>query len=175
MGAGNSCNGAEGVLSRRSTLEDATLKIDIQINDLERKIAKAEADAKIWAAKADAEPSAKLRAVQLLKQKKMYAEQRDRLMGTHFNVQNARFQEEQAELTLLAAQAMRQGADKLRKQQELEMKLRQALLEKHTMQRQLRITAQEEAVCTTDAHLYHGATCGSIPTSQKIRTLLKLS
>jgi len=120
MGAGNSCSGADSVLGRgRSTLQDASLQIDLQINDLERRIAKAEKDAKSWAAKADSEPSAKVRAVQILKQKKMFEQQRDRLLGTHFNVENVQFQQEQAELTYLAAQAMQKGADRLRMQQEL--------------------------------------------------------
>eukprot|EP00406_Dinophysis_acuminata_P073867 CAMPEP_0179259434 /NCGR_PEP_ID=MMETSP0797-20121207/25824_1 /TAXON_ID=47934 /ORGANISM="Dinophysis acuminata, Strain DAEP01" /LENGTH=226 /DNA_ID=CAMNT_0020967487 /DNA_START=16 /DNA_END=696 /DNA_ORIENTATION=+ len=100
-------------------LEDASIKIANHINQLERKIAKAGEDAKTWASRADTDPTARTRAMQLLKQKKMYEQQRDRLMGTHFNVEAAAFQQEQSEVTLLAARAMQQSHDKLRQQAEM--------------------------------------------------------
>merc|ERR1719229_21767 len=57
---------------------------------------------------------AKSRAMQALKRKKMYEQQRDQLLGTQFNVEQLAFQQEQAEVTMTAVQAMKAGADQLK-------------------------------------------------------------
>lgn len=118
---GGTCNGDfdASKVRRDPTLADANAKIVTQINILEKRIAQTDAEAKRWVAKSGTDPSAKTYAMQLLKQKKMYEQQRDRLLGTHFNIDTAQFQEEQAEVTLMAARAMQQGH--LRMQQQADM------------------------------------------------------
>lgn len=47
------------------------------------------------------------RAAQAMKRKKMYEQQRDQLIGTQFNIENLAFQQEQAEITCTAVEAMK--------------------------------------------------------------------
>merc|ERR1712232_620263 len=54
------------------------------------------------------------RAVQALKRKKMYEGQRDTLMGTKFNVEGLAIQQEQAEITRVAVEAMAAGQQQLK-------------------------------------------------------------
>eukprot|EP00438_Fugacium_kawagutii_P029137 Skav202631 [mRNA] locus=scaffold1259:8558:25246:+ [translate_table: standard] len=54
-------------------------------------------------------PTAKARALQAMKKKKMYEQQRDQLLGTQFNVENLAFQQEQAEITAMTVKAMADG------------------------------------------------------------------
>lgn len=124
---GAACGGAEvGAREREGELpvrvspelKQATGAIDARIRELESWILKAEQEAKTLAARAGTDPAAKARAVRLLKQKRQYEEHRDRLLGTQFNVENMKFQEEQAEVTLMAAQAMQDGHQRLLKQKE---------------------------------------------------------
>mmetsp|Transcript_39213 Transcript_39213/g.110845 ORF Transcript_39213/g.110845 Transcript_39213/m.110845 type:complete len:225 (+) Transcript_39213:132-806(+) len=114
---GATCNKEER-RGHEPTLQDATVTLDRQINELERRIARVGHDAKIWAARADTEPMAKTIAMQCLKEKKQYEQQRDRLMGMHFNIEGARFQEEQAGVTLMAARAMQLGHERLKDHKE---------------------------------------------------------
>merc|ERR1740121_334693 len=67
-----------------------------------------------WARRANADPSAKSRAVRILKQKRQYEQYRDKLLGMNYNVQNTNFQVEQAEVSMLAAQALKRGSEQLR-------------------------------------------------------------
>eukprot|EP00929_Paragymnodinium_shiwhaense_P110122 TRINITY_DN7684_c0_g1_i2.p1 TRINITY_DN7684_c0_g1~~TRINITY_DN7684_c0_g1_i2.p1 ORF type:complete len:221 (+),score=95.01 TRINITY_DN7684_c0_g1_i2:84-746(+) len=97
------------------SLQEASMKIDSRIQDLEAKISKAEEEAKTWIVKKD-NPSAKARAMQALKRKKQYEEQRDKLVGTQFNVENLAFQQEQADVTMTAVAAMQQATAQLNQQ-----------------------------------------------------------
>merc|ERR1719188_1550518 len=100
------------------SLQDASAKIDAQIQNLEEKIVKAEQEAREHVAKGATNPTAKARALQAMKKKKMYEQQRDQLLGTQFNVENLAFQQEQAEVTLTAVEAMKAGQDQLKAQQQ---------------------------------------------------------
>jgi len=100
------------------TLEDANDTLEMQIQSLERRIVKMTRDAKTWAAQVDSEPTAKMRAMQCLKKKRQYEQQRDRLISTQSNVESAQFQQEQTAVALKTAQALRKGHDKMKDQQE---------------------------------------------------------
>lgn len=100
------------------SLQDASANLEGKVAQLEEKIKKCEADAKQWIAKQATQPSAKARAMQSLKMKKMYEQQKDQLVGTQFNVQNLAMQQEQAEITATAVSAMQQATAELKKQQE---------------------------------------------------------
>merc|ERR1719188_339262 len=96
------------------SLQDASAKIDAQIQNLEEKIVKAEQEAREHVAKGATNPTAKARALQAMKKKKMYEQQRDQLLGTQFNVENLAFQQEQAEVTMTAVEAMKAGQEQLK-------------------------------------------------------------
>jgi len=100
------------------SLQDAAGKMDNQILNLEAKISKTEEDAKQWVAKAATNPTAKARAMQCLKMKKQYEQQRDQLMGTQFNLENMAFQQEQADVTSTAVSALAAGRDQMKLQQQ---------------------------------------------------------
>merc|ERR1740116_247796 len=97
--------------AEKPTLTDATEKIDKQVENLEAKIVKA--DEEIKKLVAENKPTSKQRALQAMKRKKMYEQQRDQLMGTQFNIENLQFQQEQAEITVTAVEAMKAGKDML--------------------------------------------------------------
>ncbi|CAK0816322.1 unnamed protein product, partial [Prorocentrum cordatum] len=107
---GASCGSQEPA----ADLSHANKEIGVRIRDLECWILKAERDAKAWARRAHVDPSAKARAVRILKQKRQYEQYRDRLLGMSYNVQNTDFQVEQAEVSVLAAQALKRGSEQLR-------------------------------------------------------------
>lgn len=96
------------------TLSEATAKIDQQVEGLEEKIKKADAEIKELVAKGATNPTAKARAMQAMKRKKMYEQQRDQLLGTQFNVEQLAFQQEQAEITQTAVAAMQAGTTQLK-------------------------------------------------------------
>eukprot|EP00928_Gymnodinium_smaydae_P089156 TRINITY_DN73158_c0_g1_i1.p1 TRINITY_DN73158_c0_g1~~TRINITY_DN73158_c0_g1_i1.p1 ORF type:complete len:233 (+),score=86.61 TRINITY_DN73158_c0_g1_i1:69-767(+) len=98
------------------SLQEASAKIDLQIQGLEAKIAKADEEVKKLVAASGSNPTAKQRALQALKRKKMYEEQRDQLIGTQFNVEQLAFQQEQAEITMTAVEAMKAGQEQLKNQ-----------------------------------------------------------
>merc|ERR1719203_642244 len=52
--------------------------------------------------------------MQELKRKKMFEQQRDQLINQQFNVENLAMQQEQADITLTAVQAMQAGKEKLK-------------------------------------------------------------
>jgi len=89
-----------------------------KIADLETKITQADEEARSWIAKKDAVPTAKARAMQVLKRKKMYEQQRDNLLGTQFNVENMAFQAESAQVTLTAVSAMTAATEQLKQQKD---------------------------------------------------------
>jgi len=98
------------------TLDDAAKTIENKIGDLEAKIIKADQEARDFIAKKDTNPSAKARAMQALKRKKQYEQQRDQLVGTQANVENLAFQKEQAEITAVTVAAMAAATQQLQQQ-----------------------------------------------------------
>mmetsp|Transcript_52552 Transcript_52552/g.125521 ORF Transcript_52552/g.125521 Transcript_52552/m.125521 type:complete len:214 (-) Transcript_52552:123-764(-) len=94
------------------SLQEASSKIDLQVQSLEEKIAKCEEEIRQYATKNT--PSAKTRAVQVMKRKKQYESQRDQLLGTQFNVESLAFAQEQADVTLSAVEAMKAGQQQLK-------------------------------------------------------------
>eukprot|EP00933_Yihiella_yeosuensis_P038984 TRINITY_DN32933_c0_g1_i1.p1 TRINITY_DN32933_c0_g1~~TRINITY_DN32933_c0_g1_i1.p1 ORF type:complete len:214 (-),score=93.74 TRINITY_DN32933_c0_g1_i1:50-691(-) len=98
------------------TLEHANQKIEKQVEDLEAKISKASEEAKTFVAQQATNPTAKARAMQALKRKKMYEQQRDQLVATQFNLENIAFQQEQAKITATAVDAMSAATEQLKNQ-----------------------------------------------------------
>eukprot|EP00928_Gymnodinium_smaydae_P059215 TRINITY_DN42471_c0_g1_i1.p1 TRINITY_DN42471_c0_g1~~TRINITY_DN42471_c0_g1_i1.p1 ORF type:complete len:217 (+),score=76.69 TRINITY_DN42471_c0_g1_i1:129-779(+) len=98
------------------SLQDASATLDRRIGDLERKIARSDEEARKLIATQGTNPSAKARAMQVLKMKKMYEQQRDQLVGTQFNLESMAIQQEQAEVTLATAEAMKAATAKLKDQ-----------------------------------------------------------
>eukprot|EP00418_Pyrodinium_bahamense_P079873 CAMPEP_0179058682 /NCGR_PEP_ID=MMETSP0796-20121207/24973_1 /TAXON_ID=73915 /ORGANISM="Pyrodinium bahamense, Strain pbaha01" /LENGTH=203 /DNA_ID=CAMNT_0020755435 /DNA_START=119 /DNA_END=726 /DNA_ORIENTATION=- len=90
-------------------LHVAVSKVDRQVMSLENRIAEAEEEIRQLVALGRGNAAAKLRAVQAVKRKKMYEQQRDQLLGTQFNLETLTFQHDQAEITLTAVNAMKQG------------------------------------------------------------------
>mmetsp|Transcript_7078 Transcript_7078/g.17553 ORF Transcript_7078/g.17553 Transcript_7078/m.17553 type:complete len:223 (+) Transcript_7078:56-724(+) len=99
------------------SLQEASAKIDLQVQELEGKIVKADEELKKYIGQGN-NPTAKQRAMQVMKRKKMYEQQRDQLLGTQFNVEALAFQQEQAEITCVAVEAMQAGTQTLKQQQQ---------------------------------------------------------
>mmetsp|Transcript_40379 Transcript_40379/g.107089 ORF Transcript_40379/g.107089 Transcript_40379/m.107089 type:complete len:209 (-) Transcript_40379:151-777(-) len=98
------------------SLQEASAKIDLQVQALEAKISKCDADVKAYVA--ENKPTAKTRALQVMKRKKMYEAQRDKLIDTQFNVESMAHQQEAADITAITVAAMAAGQAKLQKQKE---------------------------------------------------------
>mmetsp|Transcript_1620 Transcript_1620/g.3222 ORF Transcript_1620/g.3222 Transcript_1620/m.3222 type:complete len:222 (-) Transcript_1620:266-931(-) len=98
------------------SLDDAASKISSQVQNLDQMIAKADEEIRQHVSKGGSNPTAKQRALQAMKRKKMYEQQRDQLIGTQFNVETLKFQQEQAEITLTAVEAMKAGHAQLKQQ-----------------------------------------------------------
>lgn len=99
------------------SLEDAAGNIDKKIEEIEEKIQKAQEEAKQYVAQQSTNATAKARAMQALKRKKMLEQQRDQLVNTHFNVENMRIQQDQAEINAQTVLAMKEANEKLKQQQ----------------------------------------------------------
>ncbi|CAE7665641.1 Vps60 [Symbiodinium microadriaticum] len=97
-------------------LQDAASNLDQKIEELGAKIQKADEEARQWVAKQSTDATAKARAMQALKRKKLYEQQRDQLVDTQFNVENLAFQQEQAEITAGTVAAMKKATDQLKNQ-----------------------------------------------------------
>jgi charged multivesicular body protein 4 len=110
------CTGGE--LMPRTPAQRASARIQAQIASLERRIVEASDEAKMWTKRSDTNPTAKVRALQCLKKKKQFEEELQRLVGTHFNIEQMEFQQEQADLTMLTAQAMQKGHERMREAQD---------------------------------------------------------
>mmetsp|Transcript_29559 Transcript_29559/g.66548 ORF Transcript_29559/g.66548 Transcript_29559/m.66548 type:complete len:214 (+) Transcript_29559:64-705(+) len=98
------------------SLQEASGRIDEQVSSLESKILKTDEEIKSLVAQGSSNPTAKSKALQAMKRKKMYEQQRDQLLSTQFNVENLAFQQEQAEITAMAVEAMQKGHDALKDQ-----------------------------------------------------------
>lgn len=111
MGAGlsESCGGG--------SLQGTSRDILAQVERLEAKIAKADLDIRQCALAAASDPVAKQRALQLMRRKKTFEEQRQQLLGAQFNVDSLADHEEQARFTLKAISAMQGGRDRMRANQ----------------------------------------------------------
>jgi len=96
--------------------QEASAKIDLQVQALEAKILKCDAEVKAYVA--ENKPTAKTRALQVMKRKKMYEAQRDKLIDTQFNVESMAHQQEAADITAITVAAMAAGQAKLQKQKE---------------------------------------------------------
>mmetsp|Transcript_73847 Transcript_73847/g.216716 ORF Transcript_73847/g.216716 Transcript_73847/m.216716 type:complete len:211 (-) Transcript_73847:12-644(-) len=99
------------------SLARASKEIDLQVEDIERKIGKADQTIRHYVEKASHDPVAKQRALQAMKRKKMLEAQRQDLIGAQFNVDNLQDQQEQAKFTLRAVEAMKAGHTELKKDQ----------------------------------------------------------
>ncbi|CAK9019674.1 unnamed protein product, partial [Durusdinium trenchii] len=97
--------------------EDAATNLDQKIEEIGVKIQKAEEEARQWVAQQSTNPTAKARAMQALKRKKLYEQQRDQLVNTQFNVENLAFQQDQAEITAQTVLAMKKATEQLKDQQ----------------------------------------------------------
>mmetsp|Transcript_30483 Transcript_30483/g.65642 ORF Transcript_30483/g.65642 Transcript_30483/m.65642 type:complete len:207 (+) Transcript_30483:89-709(+) len=97
------------------SLQEASAKIDTQISNVESKIQQAEQEIKKIIASGSG-PAAKARAMQAMKRKKMYEQQRDTLMGSQFTMEQMAFNLEQAEATATTVAAMKAGTEKLKEQ-----------------------------------------------------------
>mmetsp|Transcript_117706 Transcript_117706/g.366705 ORF Transcript_117706/g.366705 Transcript_117706/m.366705 type:complete len:220 (-) Transcript_117706:575-1234(-) len=95
------------------SLSDASHKMDQRVQDLDSKIARCDEDLRKYMAGGRAGQNKAL-AMQCLKRKKMYEQQRDQLLGTQFNIDCMAGAQEQAELTVTAVEAMKAGQQDLK-------------------------------------------------------------
>lgn len=111
MGAGlsESCGGM--------SLTGTSKEILQQVERLEARIAKADLEIQQCVLAGASDPAAKQRAMQLMRRKKNFQEQRQQLLGAQFNVDNLADQEEQARFTLKAVSAMQTGRDRIKASQ----------------------------------------------------------
>jgi charged multivesicular body protein 5 len=88
------------------SLSDASSKADARITDLDTKIKRCDEDLRRYMAPGKQQ---KTLAMQVLKRKKMYEQQRDQILGTQFNIDFLAGAQEQAELTVTSVEAMKAG------------------------------------------------------------------
>jgi len=96
------------------SLSDASGKMDRRVTDLEGKIAKCDEDIRRYLQGGRGAAQQKSLALQTMKRKKMYEQQRDTLLGTQFNVDCLAGAQEQAEMTVTAVEAMKAGQQDLK-------------------------------------------------------------
>lgn len=99
------------------TLDEASATLQRRIEELDRKIERSDEEAKRLIAN-QGNPTAKARAMQALKRKQMYQQQRDQLVATDANVEQLAFQQEQAQVTMVAVEAMQNATAQLKLQKE---------------------------------------------------------
>merc|ERR1719329_1026867 len=85
------------------TLSDASTRLNSQVQDIEANISRCDEELRkcLQPGPGGRSAAGKQKAVNALKRKKMYEQQRDQLLGTQFNVDNLAFQTEQAEVTMM--------------------------------------------------------------------------
>jgi len=93
----------------KPSLSEASARMDSRAASLEEKIAKCDEDIRRYMQGAGRGGPQKSLAVQAMKRKKMYEQQRDQLLGAQFNVDCLAGAQEQAELTVLNVEAMKAG------------------------------------------------------------------
>lgn len=94
------------------TLEDSSNRLDKRIQQYDQRINQLEMELrgyreKIQNSRGSSQALLKQRALKLLKQKRMYENQRDQLMNQQFNIESASFATETMQDTLLAIDAMK--------------------------------------------------------------------
>merc|ERR1712232_215853 len=104
------------------SLNDATQQADSRVERLDQKINQLETDLRKIREQmkrvkpGPAQNSLKQRAMRTLKQKKMYEQQRDSLMGTIFNMEQANFTTESLNDTVVMVNAMKHANTQMKKQ-----------------------------------------------------------
>merc|ERR1712137_655085 len=104
------------------SLSDATQQADGRMQRLDQKINQLDSDLRTIREQmkrvrpGPAQNGLKQRALRLLKQKKMYEQQRDSLMGTIFNMEQASFATESMNDTVVMVDAMKHANKEMRKQ-----------------------------------------------------------
>eukprot|EP00614_Pseudopedinella_elastica_P027447 CAMPEP_0172642104 /NCGR_PEP_ID=MMETSP1068-20121228/230692_1 /TAXON_ID=35684 /ORGANISM="Pseudopedinella elastica, Strain CCMP716" /LENGTH=204 /DNA_ID=CAMNT_0013455847 /DNA_START=79 /DNA_END=690 /DNA_ORIENTATION=+ len=104
------------------TLNDATGRIDGNVARLDEKIAKLEGELRRYKeqmkkARGSASTSIKKRAMQTLKQKKMYENQRDQMAAQGFNIDSTRFAIDMVQDQQVAVNALKAAASTLKVEQ----------------------------------------------------------
>ncbi|CAE7730025.1 chmp5 [Symbiodinium pilosum] len=100
-----------------ASLSETSQRIDSRVTDLEKKIAKCDEDLRRYVGgKASAQQ--KQLALQCMKRKKMYEQQRDQILGTQFNVDSLAGAQEQAEINIMTVEAMKVGHQDLKERYE---------------------------------------------------------
>mmetsp|Transcript_86933 Transcript_86933/g.156590 ORF Transcript_86933/g.156590 Transcript_86933/m.156590 type:complete len:228 (+) Transcript_86933:80-763(+) len=102
--------------TQKPSLAEASDRIETQVKNLEEKIQKADGEIRDLVSKGSTNPTAKQRAMQAMKRKKMYEQQRDQYLATQYNIENQAFALEQAEVQAVAVQAMQNGMELLKDQ-----------------------------------------------------------
>eukprot|EP00164_Ancoracysta_twista_P000776 GFYU01001020.1.p1 GENE.GFYU01001020.1~~GFYU01001020.1.p1 ORF type:complete len:220 (-),score=77.53 GFYU01001020.1:159-818(-) len=103
------------------SLADATGKVDGRVNDLDGKIKKLDGELMQYRDQmkkmrpGPAQNGVKQRALRVLKQKKMYEQQRDQLMQQSFNMGQAQFVTESLKDTVTTVEAMKTANSELKK------------------------------------------------------------
>mmetsp|Transcript_70240 Transcript_70240/g.228374 ORF Transcript_70240/g.228374 Transcript_70240/m.228374 type:complete len:214 (-) Transcript_70240:46-687(-) len=95
------------------SLTDASGRIDSRVSDLDVKIQKCDADIRRYMTTGSGSQQKQL-AMQTMKRKKMYEQQRDQILATQFNIDMLAGAQEQAELTAMTVEAMGAGTKDLR-------------------------------------------------------------
>mmetsp|Transcript_102768 Transcript_102768/g.257763 ORF Transcript_102768/g.257763 Transcript_102768/m.257763 type:complete len:239 (-) Transcript_102768:26-742(-) len=109
---GSSCS-----VSWSSDLDHAAKEIKTQLATLEASITKSDLEIREHVARANIDPLAHQRALNSMKKKKLFEEQRRQLIGAQFNIDSLVFQRDQAKVTLNAVKALEKGTQKLRADQ----------------------------------------------------------
>eukprot|EP01084_Bolivina_argentea_P075668 137149_1 len=104
-----------------ATLDDVSGNMDKRVDELEKKITRLERQVielkkKMKKAKGAGKNSYKQKALKLLKQKKQYEKQRDRLMGQQMNVDSAKFAQQSMKDNADTVVAMKGAATMLKQQ-----------------------------------------------------------
>ncbi|CAL1167626.1 unnamed protein product [Cladocopium goreaui] len=95
------------------SLQDTSTRIDTRVTELDKKIAKCDEDLRRYAGASKSGQQKQL-ALQCLKRKKMYEQQRDQILGTQFNVDSLAGAQEQAEINVMTVEAMKGGYQELK-------------------------------------------------------------
>lgn len=109
--------GSSCTVSWSSDLDQASKEIKQQLCLLEANISKADLEIREHVAKANIDPLAHQRALNAMKKKKLFEEQRRQLIGAQFNVESLACQRDQARVTLNAVKALEAGTKRLKADQ----------------------------------------------------------
>ncbi|CAE7312442.1 chmp5 [Symbiodinium natans] len=95
------------------SLSETSQRIDSRVTELDKKIAKCDEDLRRYVG-GRASAQQKQLALQCMKRKKMYEQQRDQILGTQFNVDSLAGAQEQAEINIMTVEAMKVGHQDLK-------------------------------------------------------------